>query len=81
MTGIQTARRMSGKDAAVKNEERKDRRVEVCKGCGNYLKTVDVAEFSPFPLLAIADLETMDLDMAAMEHGFTRPALKDFRRT
>ena len=44
-----------------------DRRVEVCGTCSGYLKTVDVAELSPFPLLAIADLETMDLDMAAME--------------
>ena len=42
-----------------------------------YLKTVDLPELSPFPLLAIADLETMDLDVAAMEHGYTRPALKD----
>lgn len=64
---------------AAPDEERKDRRVELCSGCGNYLKTVDLPEFSPFPLLAIADLETMDLDMAAMEHGFTRPALKDFK--
>ena len=64
---------------AAPDEERKDRRVELCSGCGNYLKTVDLQEFSPFPLLAIADLETMDLDMAAMEHGFTRPPLKDFK--
>jgi FdhE protein len=64
---------------AAPDEERKDRRVEVCSACGNYLKTVDLPELSPFPLLAIADLETMDLDVAAMEHGFTRPPLKDFK--
>ena len=34
-----------------------------------YLKTVDVPSLSPFPLLAIYDMETMDLDLAAMEHG------------
>jgi len=63
---------------AAPDEERKDRRVEVCSGCGGYLKTVDTFVLSPFPLLSIADLETMDLDMAAMEHGYQRPVLKEF---
>ncbi len=63
---------------AAPDEERKDRRVEVCSACGSYLKTVDLPELSPFPLLAIADLETMDLDVAAMEHHYQRPALKEF---
>jgi FdhE protein len=63
---------------AAPNEERKDRRVELCAACGGYLKTVDVPALSPFPLIAIADLETMDLDLAAMERGYARPALKDF---
>ena len=64
---------------AAPNVERKDRRVELCQACGSYLKTVDVPELSPFPLLAVADLETMELDVAAMEHGYARPPLKDFR--
>jgi len=63
---------------AAPNEERKDRRVEACSACGGYLKTFDVAELSPFPLLSISDIETTDLDMAAMEHGYRRPALRDF---
>ena len=63
---------------AAPNDERKDRRVEVCTACGGYLKTVDLPELSPFPLLSISDIETTDLDVAAMEHGFARPALKDF---
>lgn len=65
---------------AAPDEDRKDRRLEVCGACGAYLKTVDVPALTPFPLLAIADLETMDLDMAAMEKGYTRPVLKDFGR-
>jgi FdhE protein len=65
---------------AAPDEERKDRRLELCSTCGSYLKTVDLHELSPFPLLSIGDLETMDLDVAAMEHGYTRPALKDFGR-
>jgi FdhE protein len=63
---------------AAPDEQRKDRRVEVCSGCGSYLKTVDAFTLSPFPLLSIADLETMDLDMAAMEHGYQRPPLREF---
>jgi hypothetical protein len=59
---------------------RNDRRLEICGNCASYLKTVDVEELSPFPLLAIADLETMDLDLAAMEKRYRRPPLKDFRR-
>jgi FdhE protein len=70
----------SGADfvTAAPNEERKDRRLEVCSACGGYLKTIDVAELSPFPLLSISDIETTDLDLAAMEHGYQRPQLKDF---
>jgi FdhE protein len=63
---------------AAPNEDRKDRRVEACTACGGYLKTVDLTELSPFPLLSISDMETTDLDVAAMEHGYARPALKDF---
>ena len=63
---------------AAPDEERKDRRIEVCAACGGYLKTIDVPELSPFPLLSISDIETTDLDVAAMEHGYARPPLKEF---
>ena len=59
-------------------EGREDRRIELCSSCGSYLKTVDLPALSPFPLLAIADLATMDLDIAAMDHQFGRPPLKEF---
>ena len=65
---------------AAPNEERKDRRLEVCGACGGYLKSIDIAGLSPFPLLSISDIETTDLDLAAMEHGYKRPALKEFMR-
>jgi len=65
---------------AAPDLERKDRRVEACGGCGSYLKTIDLSELSPFPLLALSDLETMDLDMAAMEHNYARPPLRSFAR-
>src|SRR5262245_18998627 len=69
-----------GKDfvTAAPDESRKDRRVEVCGACGGYLKTIDVPELSPFPLLSISDIETTDLDMAAIEHGYRRPQMKEF---
>jgi len=65
---------------AAPNAERIDRRVELCRSCGSYLKTIDVPELSPFPLLAIADLETMDLDVAAMENNYRRPEMKAFAK-
>jgi FdhE protein len=65
---------------AAPDAERKDRRIEICASCGGYLKTIDVVELSPFPLLSISDIETTDLDVAAMEHGYARPPLKDFTK-
>jgi FdhE protein len=65
---------------AAPNEERNDRRLEICLACQGYLKTIDVPALSPFPLLAIYDMETMDLDLAAMEHGYSRPPLREFSR-
>jgi len=52
------------------------KRLEVCRRCGGYLKTIDVASPAPFPLLAIEDFATADLDRAAGAHGFRRPALR-----
>lgn len=55
-----------------------DRRVEICSACAGYLKTVETEELLPFPLIAIADMETMELDMMALEQGASRPSLKEF---
>jgi FdhE protein len=63
---------------AAPDAERPDRRVEVCSSCAGYLKTIDLPVLSPFPLLAIADLETMDVDVVAMEHNYSRPPMKEF---
>jgi hypothetical protein len=51
------------------------RRVELCTTCSNYTKVVETVEPTPFPLLAIDDLATMDLDRGAMDRGYRRPAL------
>jgi formate dehydrogenase maturation protein FdhE len=64
---------------AAADDTREHLRVEMCSGCGAYLKTLDVPELSPFPLVTVGDLETMEIDAAAMDHGYVRPTLKDFK--
>jgi FdhE protein len=64
---------------AAPEKDRPEHRTELCSACGAYLKTIDAAETSPFPLVAIADMETMDLDVAAMDHHYGRPPLKEFK--
>jgi formate dehydrogenase maturation protein FdhE len=56
---------------------RQDRRIELCGGCGNYTKVIEVNALTPFPLIAIEDLATVDLDQAAMGHEYGRPTLFD----
>jgi FdhE protein len=54
-----------------------ERRVELCGRCSGYTKVLDVRASAPFPLLAIRDLATMDLDHGAMSRGYRRPELLD----
>jgi FdhE protein len=58
--------------------DRPDRAVEVCGACSGYLKVTRVRELSPFPLVAVGDLETMELDLTAIEKGYKRPDLPTF---
>jgi hypothetical protein len=53
------------------------RRIELCAKCGNYTKVIEVTVPTPFPLLAIEDLASMDLDRRAMERQYRRPELYD----
>jgi hypothetical protein len=62
---------------AALDVDRPGRRVELCGACGCYTKAVDVASLTPFPLIAIEDLATMDLDEGAMARGYRRPDLFD----
>jgi hypothetical protein len=56
----------------VPDTARPGRQLELCRGCGGFLKRLDVAAPTPFPLLAIEDLASSDLDRAALHHGFSR---------
>ena len=53
------------------------RRIQLCGACGSYTKVIEVAEPTPFPLLALEDLATMDLDQGAMGRDYRRPPLHD----
>lgn len=54
------------------------RAVQSCRACRGYLKLVGAIGPLPFPLLPIGDLESMDLDMVAIQQGFARPAIRSF---
>ena len=57
---------------------RPGRTIDTCRTCKGYAKSVDTDASAPFPLVAITDLDSMDLDLFAMQIGFARPALKNF---
>jgi FdhE protein len=48
--------------------------VETCHACRGYLKTVTTLTPTPADDLALLDLATVELDVAAIEHGYARPA-------
>jgi FdhE protein len=59
---------------------RSNRLVELCSACGNYTKALRVRDPARFPLLAIDDLATTDLDHAAMDRDYRRPPLIDLNQ-
>jgi hypothetical protein len=63
--------------AAAPDMARKDRRLELCWSCGKYTKVIEVNGLTPFPLVAIEDLASLDLDQGAMSRDYSRPALFD----
>jgi FdhE protein len=62
---------------AAPEMDRPGRRVELCGACGGYTKVMAAEVLTPFPLIAIDDLATMDLDEGAMRRGYHRPDLFD----
>jgi FdhE protein len=62
---------------AALDVERTHRTVELCASCGGYTKVIEVTRPTPFPLVAVEDLATIDLDGGAMERGYRRPDLVD----
>jgi FdhE protein len=64
-------------DPAMPSGETTRSCLDVCGACKGYLKIVASAAPLPFPLVALADLETTHLDLAAAERGYVRPALRE----
>ena len=64
--------------AAVLSEDQRDvRRLELCRTCGGYLKSLTVTAPIPFELLAVEDLASSDLDAGAAERGYGRPSMRE----
>jgi FdhE protein len=54
-------------------------KVETCASCRGYLKSLATLQaIPPFELL-LRDLETIELDLVAVERGYGRPAESGFR--
>jgi FdhE protein len=49
------------------------RTVEACKRCLGYVKTFTTLQPSPAGKVMLDDLASVDLDVAAMERGYSRP--------
>ena len=49
------------------------RRVEVCHACGGYVKTLTTLSGTPARDMTARDLDTVELDLVALERGFARP--------
>jgi len=50
------------------------RAIETCNRCRGYLKTFTKLQGSAAPKIILDDLASVDLDIAALDHGFKRPA-------
>ena len=57
----------------VPTEGGESRKVDICLACGAYVKTLTVLTACPPAEVALRDLESVDLDLAALERGYQRP--------
>jgi FdhE protein len=59
--------------ALVPEERAESRKVDVCNACGGYLKAVATLGALWPDAVALEDLATVDLDLAALDRGYARP--------
>jgi FdhE protein len=59
--------------ALVPEDRGESRKVAFCMTCKGYLKVLTTLQGSPGDALVRDDLETVDLDLAALERGYRRP--------
>lgn len=62
---------------AAPDADRPGWRLELCAACGGYLKSIETEAPFRYPLLAVDDMETTPLDVAAMDRGYGRPPLPE----
>lgn len=58
----------------VAEGEEQTRRADTCRTCGGYVKTFSRLAATPIWELPLEDLRSVDLDVAAAERGYARPA-------
>ena len=63
----------------VGDEPRESRKIETCGACGGYLKSIATLRATPADALTLVDLDTVELDIAALEHGYVRPDEPGYR--
>jgi FdhE protein len=56
------------------------RRLQLCGACGGYMKVLEVAAPNQFPLVAIEDLASMDLDLIALERKYLKPPMAEIKK-
>ena len=61
--------------AIVADAARPPQHLEGCPACGGYTKVLDAEAPAPFPLVAVEDLASVDLDRDAADRGYRRPPL------
>ncbi len=61
---------------AAAGEAPAGRRIEFCRACGGYLKQIDLPAATAVAILPVLDLETSDLDLAAVGRGYARPSMR-----
>lgn len=49
------------------------RKIETCEVCRGYLKTITTLQATAADAVALIDLALVELDIAALEHGYARP--------
>ena len=62
----------------VPEEQGEILKVEICDHCGGYLKSVATLQRIPAIELLLRDLETVELDLVAMNRGYGRPVEPGF---
>jgi FdhE protein len=53
-------------------------KMETCDSCRGYLKSVATLQEIPAFELLLRDLDTVELDLVAMDRGYGRPEMKGF---